>query len=135
MPIVMWNPDYSVKVTQFDNEHKKLFDLINQLHEAMKTGKGAQVIGDVLNALADYTKTHFGAEEQMMQSNGYPGYIEQKRAHDAFVARIVELQNNFNSGSTMGSIEVLAFLKDWLIKHIQVVDKQYSQFFNDKGIV
>ena len=79
MALITWNDVYSVKVKQFDDQHKKLIDLVNQLHDAMKVGKGGQVIGDVLKALIDYTGSHFAAEERLMKLYNYPDYEQHKK--------------------------------------------------------
>ncbi|HVM91282.1 MAG TPA: hemerythrin domain-containing protein [Terriglobales bacterium] len=61
MALVSWNPSYSVKVEKCDTDHKKLFDILNKLHEAMSAGNGNQVVAKVVKELGDYTKFHFGA--------------------------------------------------------------------------
>jgi hemerythrin len=40
MALITWNDGYSVKVKQFDDQHKKLIDMVNELHDAMGIGKG-----------------------------------------------------------------------------------------------
>ena len=45
----------------------------------------------LLEELKDYTKFHFADEENYMQSIQYEGLAAQKRAHDAFVARLEEM--------------------------------------------
>ena len=72
MALFDWKPSYSVKVKSCDAEHIKLFALINELHEAMQSGKGAQVIDHVVGDLELYTATHFTAEEALMARTHYP---------------------------------------------------------------
>lgn len=40
MPIIQWNDSLPVGVDAMDLQHKKLVNLINQLFDAMKEGKG-----------------------------------------------------------------------------------------------
>jgi len=39
MNIAFWKPEYSVSVKSIDADHQKLFDLLNQLFEAMSKGQ------------------------------------------------------------------------------------------------
>jgi len=133
MPIITWNDSYSVKVKEMDDQHKKLIDLINQLHDAMKVGKGKEVVGNVLNVMTDYTRRHFASEENLMRIHGYSGYEEQKKAHDHMVTQVVDMKTKFENGS-VHSQQVISFLKDWLIRHIQGMDQKYGSYFNSKGV-
>jgi hypothetical protein len=49
MALYDWNESYSVGVKTMDDQHKKLIGMINQLHDAMKEGKGSSEIGSVLS--------------------------------------------------------------------------------------
>ena len=62
MALVTWDQTYSVSVRRLDEQHQKLFALLNALHEAMRQGKGQAVVQDTLRELATYTVTHFRAE-------------------------------------------------------------------------
>lgn len=134
MAIMTWNESYSVNVHSIDDQHKTFFTLINDLHDAMRSGKGKEVLGSTLQALVDYTQTHFSDEERLLRLHGYPDLSKHKAVHDAFVKQTRDLQERFNSGNTMISVEVMNALKDWLIKHIQGTDKRYSDFLNNKGV-
>ena len=134
MALFSWTPGYSVNVTQMDDEHKKLFALISQLHEAMGAGKGKDVVGPILGELGNYAQTHFAHEESIMQSNNYPGYAKQKAAHDAFIAKVKEMQAQQKAGQLMMSMQVMNFLKDWLVNHIMGMDKNYGPYLNAKGV-
>jgi hemerythrin len=134
MALMEWNPTLSVKVKKFDDQHKKLVDLINQLHDAMKAGEGNAMLGVVLQSLISYTATHFAEEEKVMQANGFPEFAAHKAAHDALVKQVLELQKKFQSGSAALSMSVMSFLKDWVVTHIQGTDKKYGVYLNAKGI-
>ncbi len=59
MALFNWSEEYSVNVNGLDNQHKKLVDLINELHSAMKEGKSKEVLGKIIEELISYTKFHF----------------------------------------------------------------------------
>jgi hemerythrin len=134
MAIMEWSPAFSVKVKKFDDQHKKLVDLVNQLHDAMKAGQGNVMLGNVLQSLITYTATHFKEEEQVMQANGYPELAQHKAEHEKLVSKVLDLQKQFQAGAGVLTLTVMSFLKDWLISHIQGVDKKYGVFLNAKGI-
>jgi hemerythrin len=135
MALITWHDTYSVKVRKFDDEHKKLISLINQLHDAMMVGQGGQVIGKVLQSLIDYTSTHFAAEEASMKLHNYPGYEQHKKEHNSLVLQVLDVQKNLKAGKAPLSQEIMLFLKNWLQSHIQGEDKKYGPFFNAKGVV
>jgi len=134
MALMAWSPAFSVKVQKFDDQHKKLVDLVNQLHDAMKAGEGNTMLGVVLQSLIAYTASHFADEEKMMQTHAYPEYAKHKGEHEKLVKQVLELQQKFQAGSAMLTMSVMSFLKDWLVNHIQGEDKKYGVYFNAKGI-
>lgn len=134
MALITWSDSLSVKVKQFDDQHKKLVDMVNQLFDAMKTGKGNQVMADILKQLIAYTQTHFAAEERLMKQYGYPDFEAHKKEHNALVVQVLDLQKQFQEGKAVLTQNVMTFLRDWLSKHIQGDDRKYGVFFNGKGV-
>ena len=134
MALIAWNDSYSVKVKKFDDQHKKLVDMLNELHDAMKVGKGKDVLGKVLDRLIQYTATHFAEEEKVMKQHNFTDYERHKIEHNKLVAQVLDVQKQFNSGNATLTTAVLGFLKDWLQKHIQGEDMKYGVFLNGKGI-
>jgi hemerythrin len=129
-----WSPALSVNVKQFDDQHKKLVNMVNDLHDAMKIGKGNEVLGKILDGLISYTASHFADEERLMTTHAYPGFSAHKVEHEKLVKQVLELQQKFRSGQPILTNNVMTFLKDWLVKHIQGDDKKYGIYFNSKGI-
>jgi hemerythrin len=131
---IKWTDAYSVSVKPMDDQHKRLFDLINEYYEGIAQNKNKEAMAKILQGMLDYTKYHFSDEEKLMLSNKYPGYEEQKKQHDQFIATVEDYKQRIASGKLLLSVEVTNFLKDWLVKHIQGKDKQYGPYLNAKGV-
>jgi hemerythrin len=133
-PLVTWDPSYSVKVKRCDEDHKKLFALINNLHEAMSVGQGADKVGQIVKELANYTRYHFSAEEALLEKAKYPDVLAHRAEHQVFVKKVDQFQKDIESGKGGQSIAVASFLKDWLTHHIKQRDQKYSAHLNANGI-
>jgi len=134
MALLTWSAKYSVQVKQFDEQHRKLIDIVNNLHDAMKVGKGKEVLGQVLDSLITYTRNHFSDEEKLMKVNSYPAYEEHKKEHNLLVLQVTDIQKQFHAGKAILTQEIMGFLKSWLENHIMGTDKNYGPFLNQKGI-
>ncbi len=131
---VSWNSSLSVKVKEFDNQHKKLLQLITDLYNRMQEGAGNNILGETLKKLIDYTVYHFGTEEKNFHKFNYPHKKEHIEQHETLVSKAKELYKSFENSESVLSIEVLDFLQEWVIQHINKADKQYSEFFAGKEI-
>jgi len=134
MALITWSDTLSVKIRQFDDQHKKLVEMVNQLFDAMKTGKGSQVLGEILKGLISYTQSHFAAEERLMKQYGYPEFEAHKKEHNTLVMQVADLQKQFQEGKPVLTQQVMTFLRDWLSKHIQGDDRKYGVYLNGKGV-
>lgn len=126
MALLEWQDSFSVGIKEMDDQHKQLVKMINQLHEAMKEGKGSTEVVKIVGEMIEYTQFHFKSEEQLMSEHHFSGLATQKMEHGSFIKKTLEFQADLNSGKRTISIELLNFLKDWLTNHIQVSDKKYS---------
>jgi hemerythrin len=133
MPLFTWDESYSVQVAEFDNQHKKLVAMINDLFDAMKQGKSKTILGSIFTDLVEYTKVHFAAEEIKMNQFHYPDTAPHTKEHRELTQKALELQAQFNAGTMLVSVDTLNFLRDWLRKHILETDKKYGAFFNSVG--
>jgi len=134
MALFAWNESYSVSVRQFDMQHQKLFEIVNQLADAMRTGRGTEVIREVVAQLAVYTRTHFLQEEVLMKQAGYPGLPGHLQQHAKLMTAVEKYKNDLDEGRNPDTVAVLDFLRTWLVDHIQKSDKAYSAHLNARGI-
>lgn len=134
MDLITWNEALSVNIKEINDQHKKLINMINDLNSAMGSGKGKEIMGNVLTGLVDYTKNHFATEEGLMQKYLYPGYLTHKAEHDKLTQQVLDIVTKFKEGKSIVTVEVMNFLKNWLSNHIQAVDKKYTSHLNAKGV-
>ncbi len=134
MAYIDWNENLSVGLNSFDEQHKKLVSIVNRLYDAMKEGKGRDVLGEVFSELIEYTKFHFKSEEEVMLKYDFPGYKEHLDEHNKLTKEVMELKEKYDKGNIFITVEVLSFLKEWLSHHILEVDKKYGPFLREKGI-
>ncbi len=132
MAVFEWSDKYSVGNGTMDDHHKRLFDILNILLDAMKSGRGEEILEDQLNELASYAKYHFSEEERLMQVVNYPGLSAQQQSHKAFIDTVVSYQAKVTEGHGLYIIsEVVTTIKEWLKKHILEMDMHYEGYLSD----
>lgn len=134
MPLLQWTQDMSVNIVEIDNQHKKLVNLINLLHDSMKEGKGREALKTVLEDLANYTVYHFETEEKLFRTHAYPEYVHHKKEHDDLTKQVLAIKTEYEGGKSNLTIDLMNFLKNWLNHHILNSDKRYSSYLNTKGV-
>ncbi len=128
MAFARWDDSLSVGDLVLDNQHRQLFDLVNQLHDAMSRGQARQILDKILDRLVCYTADHFRDEERRMLQAGYPGLAAHKAEHDSLSQQVSAFQASFRSGAVALSVNLMIFLKDWLNRHILQADLKYAVF-------
>lgn len=129
--IFAFTDKYRTGVEMIDDEHAELFNIIREVndlvHEELLHDKYDEII-NILSRLQEYTEKHFADEEAYMQEIGYPRLDSQKRAHAAFIDKLVNLdlkELDFIDDNQQEYLEnLVSYLLDWLIQHILMADKQ-----------
>jgi len=127
-----WNDEYNVGVAMIDQQHKKLFALIDKLDECLGGQVQKSDIATVVSSLVRYMQAHLLTEERLMLRHGYQDYEQHKQEHDAFTRSV--LQFDLRSSEPSMAKDLHDFLIAWWKNHILVTDKRYSPFFARKGI-
>ena len=134
MALITWNDSFSMGIRQIDDQHRKLVGLLNSLFDAMKEGKGKDILGEILTDLITYTVFHFSTEENYFKKYAYPEFVKHAQEHQYLTKNAAELKTKFDKGEAVITVEVMQFLKDWLNNHILRTDKKYSPFLIGKGL-
>jgi hemerythrin len=128
---VAWSNSYSLGIKVIDDQHKALLDFVNDLfnHATGNEKDERAYFQEVIQQAVLYVKDHFATEEKYMVATKFPGYAEHKKAHDSFTLTVVNSVKEFQSGKRLVLHKFAYFLKDWVLSHIAVMDKQYSEYF------
>ncbi len=129
MALIEWKPKYSVGIEQLDRAHQTLFELLNELHGAVRKGQGQRMMEEVFETLFEYTKQHFAAEEAVMKFYDYPGTQVHVEQHAKLSAELRSFQDNYRAGKNHFTIDVVNFLIRWLTEHVMNADQGYANYF------
>ena len=88
MNLVSWDKNCRVGVEEIDNQHKKLFETINKLHNLVANERDSNLVEDALNDLANYIEAYFKTEEEYFDKFNYPDTSSHKREHREFVEQV-----------------------------------------------
>jgi len=79
--------------------------------------------------LHDYIRRHFRYEEQFLRQKGYPGLDEHIEEHRKITAEFAKLSKQIFDGGDV-SDELLDLVRNWIIEHIGIKDREYADFLN-----
>jgi hemerythrin len=133
MPIAVWLPKYETGNTAVDRQHKRLFELVNELHNGIISGHGRETMGPTLKQLATYTLEHFATEEGFMRSTQYGNYPRHKARHDELAKQVKALIVQFDAGAMALPGTLSKFLADWLTHHIKEEDMEMIAWVREQG--
>ena len=122
---IKWKDSYSVKDPLLDSEHQQIIACINELHDVAQDPNAGEVTKRVLDRLVQYTNTHFAHEEKRLKEVGFPTLEAHKGLHDTMRRRTLDLRTHL---TLVTARDVLVFLKDWWLDHIQGEDMSYSSY-------
>jgi len=134
MEFITWRDSYSVKVPSIDEQHQKLVSLINHLYNKFYEGLDKNDLENLFGELEQYAVYHFNYEERFMKLYSYKGFNEHQEEHESFKEKIAEYKKKLDPNKTVDIIDLINFLKDWLLKHIMGTDRKYSELFQQKGL-
>ncbi len=131
--MVIWNPAWETGHALIDQQHKELLAQFQTLLVAIHENHPEDRIPGLLKYLADYVESHFSMEEAAMQETGYPWFKGHKAIHDGMRARVVQLVDGFRNDPTTMTEEVIDFLTDWLLRHINEEDRRMAKHLHQSG--
>jgi len=134
MALIEWNAQLRLGIEEIDGQHKKLIELINDLHNAMKERKAKEIMSKIIDGLTEYSIVHFSKEEKYFDDFKYTNSFSHKREHQSFIKKIKEFKSDFDKGKIMLSMEIMDYLKAWWTDHIQKTDAAYAPLFMEKGV-
>lgn len=132
---IIWKKDYSVGVKEMDGHHQTFFSILNELFVSIYAEKDKQWIRGIFSQLENYAKFHFSAEETYFDAFKYEHADHHKEMHEYFRNKLSEIERRYETETADVTGDMVKFLEEWFVNHINRADKMYTKCFNDNGVV
>lgn len=129
--VAQWSDQLSLGIPEIDHQHQGLLDVINELWDVIVARADVERVRRILEKLEQYTYAHFTAEEALMRVEDYPKFREHRSEHKDFINHVASAKAKLAGGEFLG-LDLLRYLTDWLVRHIQGGDKDYAQWIADR---
>ena len=123
--VVRWSDAFRVGIAEVDNQHLGLFNSMNKLYHGIINEMAPEQVQTCLNELVLLAKKHLEDEESLMLRANYSDLNAHKQVHVKLLSDMDNLLRRFANKEAGSDMELLFFLKNWLVDHIFRVDKRY----------
>lgn len=124
---LIWKDEYNIGVDIIDNEHQRLFQIINNLFMLGKQNRNnPKAYQDGIKFLKEHTMSHFEDEELYMRSIQYGGLEKHRRVHKGFREDTLPALEEELIREAYSPVSVEHFLgvcAGWLIGHTLTEDR------------
>ncbi len=114
-----WDRNLNVDVEIIDDQHKILFDLANDLNNALNMGMSKQVIDTLFAVIMSYAFKHFETEENLIREES--SFSTHCYFHYQLLKQLHEYSVDFRNNRAV-EVDPGEFLENWLLKHIKECD-------------
>lgn len=122
-----WREGYSVNHDRMDDQHKRLFEIIQNLEDCMVEGDPLEGFVAVLEELSAYAWAHFKDEENLLKTLAVDNLEAHMAEHHGFKRKIMTVSQTFLKEGRMEEVaEIHSFLVHWLENHILTMDMTYK---------
>lgn len=125
---LIWSEIYSVGVPELDNQHKKIFTLLNTLIDIGEDSLSSEEISEALNEMTQYAYIHFDSEEKYMATIGFPDLKSHELEHHEFTEKTTEFCLDVMAGSEETTRKIINYLSHWWVNHILKMDMAFKRF-------
>jgi len=120
---------YNVGIKQFDEEHQKLVEMVNLLHQETDDKEQDLVAQKlIVSVLVKLARKHFDGEEAFMKRIKYPDLDKHHQCHRVIYTQLLDLERRFQTSTGPVATHALQFLLNWLDEHTLTEDKLYAEY-------
>ena len=123
-----------VGVQAMDDQHGILLDTLNALRQQLARGNGSARLTEQMARLIEFADMHFGCEESLLRRYGFPGLEQHHAAHQRLMKEIRQTVSRADRGDDAELHRTLGFVRGQYMEHVEGLDREYSQWLNDRGV-
>lgn len=127
--IFPWNESFETGITEIDEQHRRLVQLINLLAKHLAYKSALPPLHSIFAELSDYAEFHFSTEESIWAQYfaGDDLCVEHQKKHFSFLDRLLGLVAEEHIKPLDEIVQdILSFLTHWLMFHILESDNRLA---------
>lgn len=126
-----WSDAHAVGVEVIDDQHRGLVDLVNRLGAQLKSGQARERLQETLQELVEATVIHFQTEEDLMRQHDIASLAAHREKHQQLLGDVSKFGQDLDRRSMALTMR---YLQEWLIRHIETMDKGLGRLLQAKGV-
>jgi hemerythrin len=123
-----WNDAYGVGISDIDEQHGILFEMIDGLAAAAEGRDRASFKAGDVERVVELARAHLKYEETLLGRNRPPGYAEAIRDHAEFLKKVDVLSRYVSEAPADALQTMVEFLKDWVIDHTLLENGRFREY-------
>jgi diguanylate cyclase (GGDEF)-like protein/hemerythrin-like metal-binding protein len=125
-----WGAAHAIGIRDIDDQHMRMAELIDELSASLRGGGDRDACLAELDALIRYAAMHFATEEGLMEQHKVADFLRHRDEHRRLLHDIRNLQID---GDIPRAGLILRYLREWLVRHVDSMDRQLGQALLAKG--
>jgi diguanylate cyclase (GGDEF)-like protein/hemerythrin-like metal-binding protein len=125
-----WSAAHAIGIKEIDDQHMHMAQLIDHLSASLKDNSDSETILAGLSELVQFAAFHFATEERLMEQHQVENLVPHREEH----RRLMHDIGNLNVDEDVASISlILRYLQEWLLRHVDGMDRQLGEALMAKG--
>ena len=121
-------------IPEIDRQHRQILHFIKAMGEALGTNNEESVLRSTIRQMIEYSVRHFSFESGLMKKDKYEGLKDHLELHGIYNAKVKEFSNRYSKTRDLKAAELVTWLWEWWMEHIQVHDRIWATEHVAKGI-
>jgi hemerythrin len=132
--LLRWGRDYTLGIGEMDRQHEVLVIILDDLYTHIYLRKNREDLKRILDRLSRHVKSHFANEERYFDLFRYDNSAAHKKEHIDLLEKTADFNRRFNEGKDEITEALLDFLEDWMLDHVDRMDRKYVACFRANGV-
>jgi hemerythrin len=118
-----WTKAHAIFLPEIDAEHRNIFRMAEELHQAVRTGAEAARVQELARPMAVAIEEHFAHEERLMKAVSCPDAAWHTGNHDVARRKVAAFLEELEAGDLTGAGEFIEYLGRWFKDHMSLPDR------------
>ena len=128
-----WRPEYNIKIKEIDADHKKIFDLAENIYVSIRKKNSKDILEREIEYLINFSEEQFRNEEELLKKYEYPEYKDHCKKHGILMKKLRNIQSDVDVYEYSDE-DLVKLLRDWILNHIFEEDRRYAKFLNSLDV-